>query len=237
MDQTAEAPQALDGRINTNLIEDLNGDGSRDAGDSPPARSTLIELIPWSEVDSNGDPRVVLRLFTSVGGSFEFEDVPQGDYTLLIWWQAGFVRGGTPDIPDLLQAVFSIDKNGELASPSLTPDSFLGVMGSKQGANRGVGFVGAVPTEVLLKKIDPNIVPFPVSTGDSLTPPVEGGVLNVRQALDQLGSSQPSPTLATTGTGSTDGSTSARIWPLFGAVGIFGLVVVYRLFLIRRKTR
>jgi hypothetical protein len=190
------ASTTLDGHINAALIEDLNGDGAKDAGDAPPARSTLIELVPWSEVDSNGDPRVVLRLFTSPSGSFDFKDVPQGDYTLLIWWQAGFVTGGTPEIPDLLQAVFSIDKTGEVAAPTTTPDRFPGVMGSQQDANRGVRFVGTVPTEILLKKIDPNIVPFPVSSGDSLTPPVEGGALSVRQALGQLGSGWAPHTMA-----------------------------------------
>jgi hypothetical protein len=222
-----EPSAAADGSFKVLLNEDLDGDRAKSAGDSVATRSTLVELIPWAEVEANGNPRIVLRLFTAPDGTFEFKDVPPGDYTLAIWWQAGFAAGATPDVPDVLQAVFSIDKAGVVKAPSALPELLPGVVGSQEGERNGVTFIGSLPTEVLLNKIDPNVVPFPVSSGQAPLAPVQGGVLSVRQALSDGQPPDVQPTLPATGEGSSD-SSPMRLWAFAVAAAMLALVVVYR---------
>lgn len=109
VDPGTSVPVVIAGR----LVEDLNDNGQLDDADGPATRQTLVQLVPWSrqpegiqpfapptvlpdEADVAEQEGPTLDLLTTEDGTFSFTNVPPGDYTLRVWWSAGFVSGGSP---------------------------------------------------------------------------------------------------------------------------------------------
>jgi hypothetical protein len=101
-------------RLAGQLIVDTTGDAQVTAGET--GARTLVELVSSTRVFS---------IYTNDDGSFEFRDVPNGDYELWIWWGPGFVTtDATPTNTGLAIVKFSVDKEGRLAGS--VPDRILG---------------------------------------------------------------------------------------------------------------
>ncbi len=159
-----------------------------DAGDSAPEQ-TLVQLVPWGfSATSDGgivaatpatgvanaatSNAVVISLLTATTGTFDFTDVPPGDYTVMVWWMAGFVRGGSPTVPDVYQAVLSIAADGSITRPQSLPAVWPGVRGIVTDPAKEVAEIGSRSSPILLKPSPPGLVPYPVSVGDVGVPSV-----------------------------------------------------------------
>lgn len=104
-----EMPTSIAGYV----IEDLDGNNVPSAGDR--GAQTLVELFRLS------GGRIVsgTGLLTDGTGRFEFLDVPEGEYSLSVWWSPGFIslEGQSPlrateGHPHLLGVGISVQQDG-----------------------------------------------------------------------------------------------------------------------------
>lgn len=164
--QPTEPPKPF--TVASTLIEDNNANGILDQGDAPIRLSTLVQLVPWSQVppgpgsfapptQSSGSANLAAATGPEIGvltadGSFSFVNVPVGDYTLRVWWEAGFPSGGSATIPDVYQAVFTVTPSGGLSAPAAPSSEWKGLRGQQTDLQREVGSVGTVPAQILLNQ-------------------------------------------------------------------------------------
>jgi hypothetical protein len=218
------APESRPATISARLVEDTNGNGQRDVEDKPPSEQTLIQLLPWS-----GSVDRIVSLLTDADGSFSFVNVPEGDYTLYVWWMAGFVNGGSDEAPHVLRAVLRIDGDGFITAPSPLPATWPGTLGSEFNPERDRTIIGSVPPFILLKPKPAGLVPYPVSVGDTTAGPPPIGSVDVGLILAQ----QPTA-LPRTGGGPADDVSGLLRW--LGAAAL-ALAVLSGLIIARRRAR
>ncbi len=227
------------------LIEDLNRNGKLDSGDAAIKLETVVQLVPWARIPPatpDFDPRPFasgtanaaesngpeIGVLTS-NGLFAFTHIPPGDYTLRVWWEAGFPTGASASIPFVYQVVFSMSDDGAVGSPAVPPAEWKAVRGEPGNPEREVAVVGTVPTQILVNENPPGLVPFPVETdGASAALPV--GSVDVAAAwTSSLGA--VSVQLPSTGAGD-DVDTRESLWLTGGGLALLaatGLALARRL--------
>lgn len=231
-----EAAQTPPFSLSAKLVEDKDGDGTLSAGDSAP-QTTLVTLASWARWNNGiqagateigqasvaGSADAVVSLLTENDGSFAFTNIPPGDYTLIVWWMGGFVRGGARTVPYAFQVVISIRNDGTVGTPAAFPPNWPGI-GDLTSPATEVAQMGALPSVILLKPLPAGMVPYPVSTGANQ--PTGVGSVDVGAVIARL--SLPAPRLPVTGDGASRGFGAG--WWLVGAVlglslGIAGIAV------------
>jgi hypothetical protein len=123
------------GRVTATILADTDGDGQVSEGDEPAV--TLVEL------ESPGRPLV--SVFNDASGSFDLRNIPEGRYTLVVWWSPGFIEPATtaPTNPGRLEIPLDVAADGVVASP-------------------GPGF-----EVILVNALPEGLTPYPVRTGVS----------------------------------------------------------------------
>lgn len=138
--------------VKVQLIEDTNQNGIADTADSTPAQ-TVVSLVAWV------NPTVDIVLITGNDGTFSFENLPVGDYTLRLYWPGGFAPGLAPDhLPDILRAVFRVTKEGTLETPDPLPLTWPGLPAESFDPVNDRTLVGFVPDKILLREKDPGVI-------------------------------------------------------------------------------
>ncbi len=129
-------------KISGALAQDTDGDGKASSADT--AAVTLVELVSQT--------RGVFSVLSAGDGSFVFDEVPNGDYQLELWWSPGFVD------------TTASAENAGLA----TIDFVVNADGSTKNA----------PQKSFLLKVKPDgLIPYPVRSGPGGEP--ARGRLNV----------------------------------------------------------
>lgn len=214
-------------------------------GDAAIKLETVVQLVPWARIPPatpDFDPRPFasgtanaaesngpeIGVLTS-NGLFAFTHIPPGDYTLRVWWEAGFPTGASASIPFVYQVVFSMSDDGAVGSPAVPPAEWKAVRGEPGNPEREVAVVGTVPTQILVNENPPGLVPFPVETdGASAALPV--GSVDVAAAwTSSLGA--VSVQLPSTGAGD-DVDTRESLWLTGGGLALLaatGLALARRL--------
>jgi hypothetical protein len=217
-------------------MEDLNDNGQLDDADGPASKQTIVQLVPWSrqpegiqpfapptvlpdEADVAEQEGPTLDLLTAEDGAFSFTNVPPGDYTLRVWWSAGFVSGGSPTVRDVYQVIFRVDPDGRVLSPGLPPSEWRGVLSTATDREADVALVGQVPSTILLRRTPETLVPFPVSTGDGRGPPPVG-TLDVLSAWQKALAADLA--LPPTGLQGDAGGKGYVRWLIFGSLVLIG---------------
>lgn len=210
------------GSIRSRLVEDTDGDGRVSATDRRTVR-TLIALIFWSRVPAspvNQGPPVralndsnptsngwFMNMFSGEDGSFAFDNVPPGMYTLQIWWAGGFVNGATERLPDLYRAIIQIEADGRLTAPAQLPATWPESYGYEDiNVVRDHIGLGPLPSEILLKPAIPGVFAYPISDNTSRVTDV--GTVDVAAALARIERPQLAPprvALPPTGSGPAGG--------------------------------
>lgn len=219
----ASAPPAP-GTIAGRLVEDVNGNRQLDPEDGPPSQQTLIQLLPWSLPAEQP-----LSILTADDGSFTFANVPEGDYTLYVWWMAGFVDGGSQESPHLLRAVVRVGSDGAITAPSPLPATWPGTPGSEFNPEKDGTIIGTVPEVILLKPKPPGLFPYPVSVGEGIQGSLAVGSVDVGQALARRPFALPP-----TGAGPADAGSDLLRW--LGAAAL-ALAALSGLTIARRRAR
>lgn len=209
--------------ISARLVEDLNDNGQFDAEDGPPSQRTLVQLVPWATPDR------FVRVLTADDGSFSFVNVPEGDYTLSVWWMSGFVGDSSERLPHALRIVLRVTSDGAIATPSPLPTTWPELPTEEFNPERDGTIIGSVPDVILLKLKPPGLFPYPVEVGDTAGGPPPIGVVDVGQALRERPAALPP-----TGGGPRDDADSLLRW--LGA-GVLALAVLSGLTVARRRAR
>ncbi len=123
VDIVISSGSALSGAIR----EDRDGDRAISAGDGTPVLA-LVELafISRDAVLRNefaSQPNI--EIYTE-DGSFAFESIPEGVYTLWVWWSPGFIGVETwPTNPGLFFAEIRVGPDGTVTADRPVPQTFL----------------------------------------------------------------------------------------------------------------
>lgn len=162
-------------------------------------------------------------ILTADDGSFSYTDVPEGDYTLRVFWAGGFVSGGAAEAPDLWRAVFRINKDGTIGVPPELPATWPGSFGGEPFEPvRDHVVIGPVPGVILLKPKPLGVFPYPVDDGS--TGPLGVGTLDLGAAL--AGRLPGAAGLPRAGDGATGAASGLAAWTATGGVGLLVLVAV-----------
>jgi hypothetical protein len=224
-------------------VVDSNANGVVDAGDRT-AVKTLVQLVIWSRVapivaqPEGPDPEFSptpwpeeyrnssIDLITADGGTFEFRNLPSGDYSVWVWWAGGFVDGATERLPDLYRAIIRVNTDGNITAPSSLPSHWPESYGGEPlDPVKDHVSVGSLPREILLGVPPKDTVPYPVGTGGTTLSFVGGRVdvgavlgVGVARALPPTGAAERdslvyavvAPALALAGMGSLAFAFAAR---------------------------
>jgi hypothetical protein len=222
------APAAF--TVSGRLVVDVNGNGIADSADEAP-RVAFLNLVPWSTADRlltpSADAPSVVPLYSAPDGTFSFERIPAGSYTLEIIWFGGFVtKGASPAVPTLFRAAFGVTDKGEIVVPSPLPRSWPG---STEPLVPDEPVLGRIPDPILVMKIDnPNIDTIPVFDAGPAGPPPVGHV-DVSAALQKR--QQPEVHLPATGSQSSSDN-AGRSYLLLGIAA--GVLLSLAALLVRR---
>jgi hypothetical protein len=149
------------GTLSVRLIEDINENLRRDDGDAVPAQTVAV-LVPWA------DTTKVIELITAKDGTFAFENIPPGDYSLRLFWPAGFVSAGSSAaIPHLIRAVFRVSADGAFTTPDPLPATWPGLPLEKFDPPTDGTIIGQFPAEIVLKRKDPDVGAVLPGAGDA----------------------------------------------------------------------
>jgi hypothetical protein len=227
------------GTIRSQLVEDLDGDGQRSNNDAAIRIPTLVELVFWSRAPeqppADGEPRAPLnsdnpsadswfmQMLTAADGSFSFDNVPPGNYTLRIWWAGGFVGGAMEEAPDQYRAIIEVQEDGRIGAPAELPPTWPGSYGYEINLSRDNVRLGQPPDDILLNRAMPNVVPYPVSFGEPVT---AVGRVDVAAALARV-PDQGEEAPGTAALPDSEGGNSSRErWILATVVGAVAAVMV-----------
>lgn len=198
--QASPAPggSAADFTYGSRLVEDVNANGVRDDADRVP-RQSAANLVPWANPTGS-----VISLITAEDGHFAFKNLPPGDYSLRLYWPGGFVSPQASDeLPDILRGAFRVNADGTIGVPDPLPETWPGLPEPFDVAkNRAV--LGPLPGEILLNKVDPNVVILSPGIAD---PGAAVGEIDVGAYLSGGGS----PSLPTAGARADDAG-SRPLW-------------------------
>lgn len=212
--QTAVADDVPIGRtsLTTTLIEDLDASRSKTAADGVPAQSPVY-LVPWAKPDA------VIGLLT-VEGKFTFANVPEGDYTIRIYWPAGFASPeASPELPLILRAAVHVDEEGGLTAPPAYPETWPGPTMERFDPARDRTILGALPDSIVVNRKDADVLAsVPDAAADTIA--FAEGSIDVGAALGGTAVGLPS-----TGAGSKDNSSAW--WVLTGFSAMLVLPVIW----------
>ncbi len=211
------AAPAVGATLTGRIVEDLDSDRLPDDADGIPSQSVMY-LTPWSRTDA------AVGLLTE-NGRFTFSNIPEGDYTLRIYWPAGFASPeAASDLPHILRAVFHVNTDGTISAPPVLPKTWPGRTDEPFDPAQDRTIIGAIPDPILVNRKDPNVLAtVPDAGADTIA--LGSGSIDVSVALGGTTLALPS-----TGEGQTAGS---RGWMAFLGIGGVGLLVV--LWFVRRR--
>ncbi len=131
------------------ILQDV--DGNRDFSLDDIAARTLVQLVGTNQT---------FELYTGVDGGYSFQNVPDGEYTLRLWWSPGFDDvNATPDNAGPYEVRLTVDS---------TQDAPVSASG---------------PLKVWVTPVAPDTLPFP-SEEVAAPATIATGVLDIATATD-----------------------------------------------------
>jgi hypothetical protein len=111
------AGQETAGSVAVTLVADADGDGQVSDGDEP----------AFTRVSLHSPERPLVGVYTDASGSFELRNIPEGSYTLTVWWSPGFIPPATtvPTNPGRLDILFDVTADGTIVAATPLPEVIL----------------------------------------------------------------------------------------------------------------
>lgn len=192
-----QAPITRPASVTGRLAIDANRNGTLDDGDESLSVATGVNLVYWDRVpdltfplpEQTGEPISSptpwpvfdVSVLTNKDGTYELTNLPEGSYTLRIFWAGGFSLGATRQSPDLWRAIFSVDAEGKVTPPNAVPEFWPESFKQERiELDPDHVWLGPPPEVLLVLPKDAGVVPYPVDAGGS-EPAV--GSLDVGQAF------------------------------------------------------